>query len=301
MNFLPISIIAYALNGGAILIDKILIKTALPKPLAYTFYVNLLQILVIFLIPFGFSLNINWAFFLAVFSGITGVLAFYTLFSSLKHNEASIVGPLVGASNPLFSLILGGLFLGQILSFDQYLAFFVLMIGSLVLTANLWREKVQFSKKLLWIIASGFFFALSYILIRESFLQSNFLDGFIVSRLSAALLVLTFLIPKSVRTQIISFEKSEHGISSHKTLVLMIMGQIMGALSVTLITFGVSLASPALVNSLFGVQYLVILTVSFLLAKKHPHLLDENLNKKIIIHKIIGAVIISIGLYLLAK
>lgn len=301
MNFLPIAIVAYALNGGAILIDKILIRTTLPKPLAYTFYVSLLQILAIFLIPFGFSLNINLAFFMAVFAGIFGVLAFYTLFSSLKHNEASIVGPLVGASNPLFSLILGGLFLGQILSFDQYLAFFILMVGSLVLTANLWRRKVQFSKKLLWIIASGFFFALSYSLIRESFINSNFLDGFVVSRIAAALLVLTFLIPKSIRSQIISFEKSENGITSKKTLILLIAGQIMGGLSVTLITFGVSLASPALVNSLFGVQYLVILIVSFLLAKKHPHLLDEDLNRKIIIHKIIGAVIISIGLYLLAK
>lgn len=301
MNFLPVSIIAYALNGGAILIDKILIKTALPKPLAYTFYVNLLQVLAVFLIPFGFTLNIDLAFFLAVLAGLFGVLAFYTLFSSLKHNEASVVGPLVGAFNPLFALALGGLFLGQILSFNQYLAFFMLLAGSLILTANLWKRKVQFSKKLLWIISSGFFFALSYLLIRESFLYSNFLDGFIISRIAAALIVLTFLIPKSIRKQIISFEKAEHGITSGKTLGLLIAGQVMGGLSVTFITFGVSLASPALVNSLFGVQYLVILIVSLLLAKKHPHLLEENFTRKIIIHKIIGAVIISIGLYLLAK
>ncbi|MDO8638968.1 MAG: hypothetical protein Q7R43_05305, partial [Candidatus Daviesbacteria bacterium] len=198
-------------------------------------------------------------------------------------------------------LILGGLFLGQILSVSQYLAFSILMAGTLVLTANLWRRKLQFSKKLLWIISSGFFFALSYILIRESFLYSNFLNGFIISRIAAALFVLTFLIPKSVRSQVISFKKSEHGITSKNTLILMVAGQLMGGLSVTMITFGVSLASPALVNSLFGVQYLVILIASFLLAKKHPQLLDEDLNKKTIFQKIIGAVIISIGLYLLAK
>lgn len=301
MNFLPISIIAYALNGGAILIDKILIRTSLPKPLAYTFYVSLLQILAIFLIPFGFTLHFDLAFYLAVASGFFGILAFYTLFSSLKHNEASVVGPLVGAFNPLFALALGGLFLGQILSFDQYLAFFILMLGSLVLTANLWRRKVQFSKKLLWIVSSGFFFALTYVLIRESFIYSNFLNGFIISRIAAALVVLTFLIPKSIRSQIISFEKSEHGITSKNTFILLIAGQLMGGLSVTMLTFGVSLASPALVNSLFGVQYLVILIASFLLAKKHPHILDEDLNKKTIFEKILGAVIISIGLYLLAK
>lgn len=300
MNFLPISIIAYALNAGAILVDKILLKTSLPKPITYTFYVNLFQLLVIFLIPFGFSLTFSPATYLAIASGIIGVGAFYAFFSSLRVNEASVVGPIVGAFNPLFALILGGIFLSQTLTSSQFWAFLILIAGAAILTSNLWLKKLQLSRKLFWMVAAGFLFALSYVLLREAFLQSNFLNGFIISRASAGIFVLIFLLFPQVRKQVFSANPNQ-GITSKSTWILLVLGQAMGAISVTLITFGISLASPALVNSLFGVQYLVILGASLALAKKHPHLLDERLSKSVILQKIAGAGVISLGLYLLAK
>jgi len=75
----------------------------------------------------------------------------------------------------------------------------------------------------------------------------------------------------------------------------------MGAVQGFLLTFAVSLANPALVNSLFGIQYLVILTTSLLLSKSHPNLLGERLTKAIILQKVTGSIILSIGLYLLAQ
>lgn len=301
MSFLPIAIVAYIFNAGSILVDKILIKTAIPRPLAYTFYVNILQLLAVFLIPFGFTLEFDRSTYLAILAGLVGVFAFYTYFSSLKHNEASVVGPLVGMFNPLFALLLGGIFLSQILTRLQYVSFFILIIGAVFLTLNYWKTKISFGRKFLWMIASGFFFGLSYVLLREAFLGTTFLNAFIVSRLAAGCFTATFLIHPTIRKQVISFEKSEHGITSRRTQLLLISGQVMGALSVTLIAYGISLASPALVNSLFGVQYLVILISSIILSKKYPHLLGEHLSKHLILQKIIGAGIISLGLYLLTK
>lgn len=300
MSFLPIAIIAYAFNGGAILVDKILLKTTLPKPITYTFYVNLLQLLVLFLIPFGFNLTLSPATYLAILSGIVGVAAFYAFFSSLKENEASVVGPVIGAFNPLFALILGGIFLNQTLTPSQFTAFFILILGAIVLTSNLWIGKIKFGKKFIWMLTAGFLFALSYVLLREAFLLSSFLNGFIISRAAAGLFVLLFLLFPKIRKEIFT-AKPKQGLTSKSTIILLGAGQAMGALSVTLLTFGVSLASPALVNSLFGVQYLVILGASLLLAKSHPHLLDEHLSKNVIGQKILGAGVISLGLYLLAK
>lgn len=306
MNFLPISIIAYIFNGGSILVDKILLKTALPKPITYTFFVNLLQLLVLLLIPFGFNLTFSTATYLAIASGIVGVAAFYAFFSSLRENEASVVGPVVGAFNPLFALILGGLFLNHTLTSSQYTAFFILIFGAAILTSNLWFKKLQFGKKFIWMVAAGFLFALSYVLLREAFLQGTFLNGFIFSRIASGTFVLLFLLFPNLRSQILPQKKNPSesitsNMPSKGTLIFLGAGQAMGALSVTLLTFGVSLASPALVNSLFGVQYLVILGASLILAKNHPHLLDEQLSKSVIFQKILGAGVISLGLYLLAR
>lgn len=301
MNFLPISILAYAFNGGSLLIDKILLRTSLPKPLTYTFYVSILQLLALFLIPFGFKFSLEASTYLAFLSGLIFVLAIYSMFVSLKENEASVVGPMVGMFNPLFALILGVIFLNQFLTATQYWAFFILILGTVVLTFNLWCSKIQLNKKLAWIILSGFLFGVSYVLLRESFLQTSFLNGLVISRASAGLFALAFLLFPSVREQIFFSPKPNQGLASQTTLSLLVLGQIMGALSGLLIAFGVSLASPALVNSLFGVQYLTILTVSLVLRRKNPQLLDENLTKNVMLQKIVGVMIISLGLYLLVK
>lgn len=301
MSFLPIAVVAYIFNAGALLVDKILLRTTLPNPITYTFYVNVLQILAIFLIPFGFRFSWDNSTYFAVASGLVGILAFYTYFSSLRKAEASTVGPVVGTFNPLFSLLIGSLFLSQILTRDQHIAFFVLMIGTLILTWNFWEKGVKLNRPFLLMVASGFFFGVSYVLLRQAFLGMSFLDGFIISRLAAGGFALLFLLFPEARIQIFAKKQTSQGITPKSTLVLLGAGQIMGALSVTLITFGISLANPALVNALFGVQYLVILIASLVLAKKNPHLLDEKLSKNIILQKVIGALVISLGLYLLAK
>lgn len=299
--FLPIAILAYAFNAGSTLVDKILLRTTFQNPIVYTFYINLLQLLVLLLIPFGFHPILDRATYLAAASGILGIVAFYAYFSSLQKNEASIVGLTVGMFNPLSALILGGLFLGQILTATQYLAFFVLISGTIVLTVDLWHGKIQFGRKFLWMLVSGFFFGLSSVLLREAFLESSFLNGFIVSRAAAGLFVLPLLLFPKIRRCIFESRKLNHELQSKSTLLLMGSGQIMGALSSTLATIATYFANPALVNSLFGVQYLVILIASLLLVKKYPHLLREKLSKRAIAHKIAGAVIISLGLYLISR
>lgn len=301
ITFLPISILAYILNGGAILIDKILLKKSLPNPITYTFYVNALQLLVVLLIPFGFNPRWGEATTFATLSGIVSFFALYAFFRSLKENEASTVGPIVGMLNPLFALILGGLFLGQLLTKTQYLAFFILIVGALMLTFNLWFKNIQLEKKIAWMVAAGFLFGLSYVFLREAFLGSTFLNGLIISRATAGFLALALLTVPNIRKEIFSFHQTGNKITSKATLTLLGSGQVMGATSGLLITFAISVANPALVNSLFGVQYLVILLISLLLAKNHPHLLDETLTKGVISQKIIGALVLSLGLYLLAR
>ncbi|MCL5784480.1 MAG: EamA family transporter [Patescibacteria group bacterium] len=301
MNFLPIAILAYTFNGGAILIDKILLRTSLPKPITYTFYINFLQLATLLLIPFGFSFHPGPGVYMAIISGIVNVFALYAFFASLKQSEASVVGPIVGFLNPFFTIIVGGIFLNQNLSSIQYLAFFVLISGAIILTLNLWIKKVKFDKKFLWLLGAGLLFAISYILLREAFLKLSFLDGLIISRASSGFFVLTFLLYPNIRKQIFSSRSSANNVGSKATLLLLAAGQTMGALSGLLTTYGVSLVNPALVNALFGIQYLVILIVSLILARKHPHLLEEKLSKKVIFQKVLGALVISFGLYLLTK
>ena len=54
MNWLFIAIIAHFLFALGFIIDKFLLSKTVLKPVAYAFYVGLLEIFVLLLIPFGF-------------------------------------------------------------------------------------------------------------------------------------------------------------------------------------------------------------------------------------------------------
>jgi len=300
MNFLLIAILAYSLNGLVTIVDKILIQKSIPNPLIYVFYMSILGSSVLFLIPFGVQFEIAPIAYGSL-SGIFANLALITYFQALKKGEASIVSPVVGGINPLFSLIVGGLFLGQILTPAQLFAFFLTLLGAAVLTANVWKEKLTVNHQLLLMIASGCLFGLAYVFLRETFLASNFFSGLVFPRLAGLIFVLTFLFYPNFRKQLFS-SKITHHMYFNKVSLILLSGQTLGAASALLINFAITLASPALVNSLFGFQYLVILIVALVLAKEHRgKLLDEDLSKKALAEKVVGAVILSIGVYLLSK
>jgi len=301
LNFLPIAIFAYGLSGVTAVIDKILLKKSIPNPLAYVFFISTMgAILALFLMPFGVKLNF-YSLLFAIISGVLGNFALLTYFQALKKGEASIVAPIIGGANPLFTLVIGSIFLGEILSPIQLTAFFLLMLGAIILTYNLWAKKLQINHQLYLMILSGALFALAYLMLREAFYASNFITGLVVSRLAGGMLVLPLLIYPVARKEIFSGDIIKHDFLN-KSSMLMLLGQSFGAISGFLIAYSVSIATPALVNSMFGFQYLVILLAALFLAHEHrSRLLDETLTKSALIQKIAGAGFLSFGVYLLSK
>ncbi len=294
MNYVLIALFGYILNAGSTIIDKFLLDRSIPNPIVYVFFINILGLLAVLLIPFGVKFDFA-PVFLSSISGWAFVFAVYFYFKALRVGEASVVLPIVGSLNPFFSLLLGSIFLQQIFTQKQYLAFFIILIGTIVLTFNLWVSKVKFDTQFISMVLSGFGFAISYLALREGYNLSNFITGLTFNRLGASVLVLCFLAFPSLKKQIFQ-SKVQTNKFANNTTTLLGLGQIMGGLSGLLINFAVSLANPALVNSLFGAQYLVILVAAFFF----PKLLEEKMSVKVIFQKILGAAILSTGVYLLA-
>jgi len=298
ISFIPIAIVGNILNAGATIVDKILLNKQLPNILSYIFYINILGLLSLFLIPFGFILNMQ-ALGVAVISGIIFVFALFAFFQALKKGEASVVAPIVGVLTPSFTFLIG-IFFGQSLTNTQLLAFIVLLAGSIILTLDSWMSKIRLNTQIGFMVLAGGLFALHYILAKESYIQSNFITGLVGGRVGAGVLVASFLLFQRGRSQIFASKIRQNNFAN-KTSMLLIFGQTMGGLFGLLNNYAISLANPALVNSLFGVQYVVILIVALLLYKKHPQLLNESLGKGVILQKIIGVIVLSFGLYLLSK
>ncbi len=298
--FLPIVLVGYLFNCISILFDKVVVEKSVSSPLVYTFYVGVLGLLSLLLIPFGFTLPGWYPIIFSVLAGISYIFGLYTLYVALKAGQASIVSTVIGALNAVFTLVIATFIFAGDLSSKQILASVVLIIGLSILPSHsLIKTRLERSHLLL-MVASGIFYALGAIFLKEAFNHTSFLNGLILTYGANGVLLLPLLLFPQFR-RMLQAAKPTHGGSLHKSSLPILASQISGATAGVLITYAYSLTSPAIVNSLRGVQYIFLFLIVYLLPKRFRLLFHEELNKVALIHKVVGIVIIMVGLYILAR
>ena len=100
--WLLITAVAYFLNAIAAVVDKFLISKKISNPAVYAFYISVLGLLGLILIPWGFGW-IGWYNFGIVFvAGVTFTCALLHLFKGLAVNESSRITPFIGGLSPIF-------------------------------------------------------------------------------------------------------------------------------------------------------------------------------------------------------
>ena len=77
--------------------------------------------------------------------------------------------------------------------------------------------------------------------------------------------------------------------------------QAFGALGFIFINYALLVASLSLVNAMQGIQYALLLVITIIAAKKYPQFMNENLSRTVLVIKIIGVVVISVGLFGVAQ
>jgi drug/metabolite transporter (DMT)-like permease len=308
MNYLPISIAAYLLNSVSILANKFLLTKSVQHPLAYVFYISASSLLALLVIPYlfftGTPIPDSNTLALASISTLSWTIGAYFLFAALRSGLADRVSPIIGTLTPIFLLIYYYLFSHSI-SLNETWGASLMTGGLLVLILPYLRSKpdshAQLSKtrELFFEIMSGLFFAISYILLKEVYNHTDFLSGLAYSKLILLPLILIILFVPALKRTVFTSNKDKFSLIS-KTGLLFIGSQIAGGASQVLISLGISLANPALVNSLQGVQYAFLFIFSLLLANKFPKIFTERLTKKLVLQNTIGILLIAGGLYMLA-
>lgn len=297
MNYLLIAITAYLLNAVSVTIDKILLVKRLPNPALYVFYISLFSMTSLLLIPFTAFPDIN-AFWISSFSTILWTLGTYYMFKALKDGEATRVIPIIGTLIPIILLLMSSV--SGYVNLTEVWAVLILVSGLVFLVFPYLKGKFS-ARELILEFISAFLFANSYFLLKISYESNEFLPIFVYSKLILIPLILVSVLIPNIRQWIFSGHKTQPKINLWSwTGFMLFIGQAAGGASQILITFAISLASPAVVNSIQGIQYVFLFIISLLLSKKFPIAFADKLTKKHILGKIIGIIFIFIGLWLLS-
>lgn len=298
MAFLPVVLLGYILNSTSTLISKFIVDVNVPNPYVYTFYVSVLGFLALLLVPFGFQVPTIGVFLLSTLCALAFILALLMFYSSLYFDESSVVAPIVGTFNAVFTLLISLLFLNEAFLRSHFLAVALLLLGLTFLVSTHLMEFEYQPKHFLLMFLSGLTYAISAVLMRKIFLAASFISGLVLVYVITGCFSLIFLTIPKIRRALFAASFGKHHLAN-KTTMLILLGEVLGVLGGFLITYGYFLTSAAVVNSLQGIQYIFILVVAMLLPKHLKHLMGEDFIYKGIGQKVIGSVLIAIGLGLL--
>lgn len=294
-TFLVLSLAAYFLLAVAGLVDKVLLQTTIVSPRAYAFYVGILSVLAVVLLPFGVvSVPDRRTLVAATVSGVAGVYALWAFYSALKEHEASRVITTVGALLPVFTLVLSVTFLDEYLGFFQLLGFFILLLGGIIVSL---RENVR--KKYTFALfnqasQAAILFAVSLTFMRFVFLQESFWNGIFWVRLGGVLGALSIVaVPENFRRIYWATKKAPR-----TAPVPFLLNQGLGGLGGFLQNYAVALGSAALVGAIQGVQYAFLFVLALLFSKRIRQLRERS-NLRELLVKAAAIIVIAFGLYFL--
>ncbi len=283
----------FSING---LVDK-LVLSKVNKPRVYAATVGTLGLLGLVFVFFGFSWPSIWIIFVSLFAGMLYTLGLVPFYKAIKMGQTSRVVSFVGGFIPVFVLILASISGIESLSSKQLIAFFVIIIGGIVIS---YKKKKRGKPKLTFVWAAlgalllgGFYFLSKYI-----FLESDFVSGFVIMRVGGFLgSLILFIYPQTLKL-VLKEIKGRNKKSTQAKASLILISQVSAAIAFVLVNYAISIGKVSLVNAMAGTQFAFLLILTLIFAKRFPQL-KENITKKVIIQKSIAILLIAFGLYLL--
>ncbi len=286
MNWIAAAILAQFVLGSSAVVDKFLLAKRFPNPYGYAFWLGLLGIFSVLLIPFGFAVPHAGIVVVALAAGVTFLLALLFYFAALFRGEASTVTLIVGSLSPIVTYLAAFYLLETDLRGYQWGAFALLLVGGALLVQ---AEKKEFRGAVLALsLASAVIYGVSNTLTKGVFEHASFIAGFVWIKFGGVLASLLLLTIPQFRALILA--------RSRRTRIerqgLYFANRAYAALGSLLLYFAFSIGHPALVDATNTLKYGFIFLGGWLI-------LRERFSGRVLAGKIAALILICTGIFVL--
>lgn len=229
--------------------------------------------------------------------GAFNALAFYLYLYALKDEETSIVVPFLQLI-PVFTYLLGYIFLNEVLNSHQLIASIIILSGIFLISIDFDIDnnvKLKYRIILIMSVSSVFFalhdVAFKFVAVKDSFANATFwqyLGVFLVS-------VFTFIFVPIHRREFLEVFK----LGRFKIFYLSAFSETLYIAGNLVSNFATLLVPVVLVSVVSSYQPLFVFISGVLLALFLPNVSKERISLKHLIQKSVSIIIIIIGSYLL--
>ena len=303
--WIPLAVGSYFFSALSQTVDKVLVSTNRLSPLAYAFYTGLFSIfpLIVFA-PVGFELIPFGIFFLAFLSGAALVVALYFLYSALSSGDASRAVPLVGGASPIFILIFSYIFSGEVISLEEFLALFLLIVGGVLLSLEFREKEARFNGRVvIFSLGAAFFFASSFFLSKELFKvleevsisRAPFFVGFFWGRFGSLVTAFFMLCIPGVWLKIREVSRT----AERGSVSLFVINKVIAGGGFFLLNISIYFGPVSIINAMKGLEHFFVFILTAFATSFLPHALRESFDAHSVVVKLIGTTYIATALVLL--
>jgi len=286
------AIIAHGLLGLSLVWDKVLLRHRGTQNLfSYVFWLGSLSVFGVLLVPFGYKSPSLAVIALAFGAGVIHLAGTFFYYMALKRGEASETLAVMGGFSPVATAALSYAFLSRQMTGNQLTGFALMTAGGFVM---FFGEKLRLRKLLPPVLLAAGLLGLVNVLEKVVYDQINFVSGYVWFTIGTFIGALLLLARPSWRRQIFS----ESGQDDPKNRFWYFVNRFLSGVGSFLIFYAISLAHPALVDSISGVRYVVIFVGALLLTKFRPRTLREEFGGWELVTKIAATCLVAAGLVL---
>ncbi len=258
-----------------------------------------LALIIGFFNPNVLSIGNTDAFYL-ILSGLLYNAAVFLYLKALETEDASFIVPFWQLA-PVFSYVLGVMFLQEFLSTDKLLASLIVIFGAIILSLEFKAgKKISINKRTAGImVLSALFIACTNVFFKKSAIEElPFIVSMFWNQVGMFIFAAGFFADFHFRREFLDVIKQNSG----KVLSLNIFEQIAEVVGIVINNFAILLAPVALVVLVeYTAQPLFVFIEGIIFTLLFPKLVHENLSRNNLIQKFIAIVVMGIGLYMITN
>lgn len=296
------AILASFLWGVTNHIDKFMItgidesKNSIKILLVFSTFVAGIVLTPIWLILSHFTISISLTSLISIlFASLIYIIATVFYFKAIEKNDASIV-VVMFQMIPVFSYILALLLFKENLTFRQILGSLIIILSAIIISFDFnERNNRKKFKALLLMTLSSLFYSIYFILFDIGIRNSSYYSCAFWYQIGFLIIGIALLLSKSFRIPFVNAIKK----NGKRYLILNTTNEVINLVANLLVNYANLLIPIALVNVLNGFQGAFAFILGIIGTILLPKYIKEDLNKNVVVQKIICIILGIIGLIIL--
>jgi len=281
------------------LLTKFFNKGAVGSVMIFSASISILLLPIIAVIHPAVLQKFNPNYLLIAINGSFYLLATLPYFYALDKDDASLTVPLFQMI-PVFSFILGYIFLEENLNINQIIGGIIILVASIFISLNISEIKRIHMKwdVFLLMVLSSILYSLNFIFFKYFVIETNFFIASFWEYVGFGLFGLFLLIfVKNYREGFISVLR----INKTQVLAVNITNEIVNIIAKISFNYATVLAPVTLIWIVNGIQPFFVFLFGIILTVLFPKISKEDISKRTLVQRGLAIVAITVGVYLVNK